>query len=109
MGTLSSASVVQPNNQNVNIDLNDVTLSEAIHVLAKMDNLNVIVSMSVNSKVTLHLHHVAAKKVLNVLLTAHDLLKVPLGGSWYIVPRQEWLLHQQDQLKLQETLDAVAP
>jgi type IV pilus assembly protein PilQ len=102
-------STEKQNNQDTSLDLQDVNLSDALYTLAKMIHLNLIVSSSINDKITLHLNHISLEKTFNLLLLSHNLLKIPMGNTWFIVPKQDWLLHQQDQAKLQETMDATAP
>src|SRR5579864_4861472 len=70
------------------MDLQNVTLSEALHFIAKFMHKNVVINPSVEGVVSLHLHHVSAEKTFNMLLTSHDLMKVSLGNAWLIVPRK---------------------
>lgn len=93
----------------VTLDLQNVALQDALYIIANQLHLNVILSPTLSGHVSLYLHHVSLEDTLNMLLTSHDLVKIPLQNGWYIVPRKEWIQHAADELKLEEVLEASAP
>lgn len=95
--------------KSASLDLQNVSLADALYIIANQMQLNVILSPTLTGNVTLHLHHVSLEDTLNMLLTSHDLVKIPLQNGWYIVSRKEWMQHTEDELKLQEALDASSP
>lgn len=94
---------------NFSIDFQNGNLVDALYIIAKVMHKNIIVSHAVSGSVSLHVHKVSAQKTYDMLLTSHDLIMVSLGGVSLVTSRQDWLQRKQEQLKLQESADAVAP
>lgn len=98
-----------PQNTTISLDLHNVSLAETLHMIAKLKHENIIVNPTIHAEVTLHLHNVSAQKIFAMLLHTYDLVDVRLGDAGYITTRSEWTQHEQDQLKQQETSDALIP
>lgn len=95
-------------NLSISLDLQNVTLADAIHQLAREMQLNIVLNPGLTDVVSLHLHHVSAEDALAMLLRSHDLIKIRLRQAWYIVPRKVWLQQTEDEVRLQEVMDNSA-
>lgn len=91
------------------LDLKQVELHQALHVLAVMMHKNVIINPEVHGEVTLHLQQMALPAIWAMLLQSHDLVEIPFGQSSVIVSRNSWMQHVQNTLKLQNELENIAP
>jgi type IV pilus assembly protein PilQ len=88
--------------KNLTLDMQNVNLPDALRILAKFLNLNLVVSQSVRGHVSLHLHNASAQNVLDLLLASQGLSKWPLGNIWFISPSAEMEKRKQDNLQIQE-------
>lgn len=93
----------------LSLDLQNVSLQDALHILAKFLHQNIIISQQVAGVTSLHLHHMSKQEVFDLLLASHDLVKRKIGSTWFISPRKEFTLRQQEELKLQAVIDETAP
>ncbi len=108
-GIVYGFSSTERNGKDFSIDLQDVSLADVLHMIAKFDGQNVIVSRSVAGIISLHLHHVSARETFKLLLASHGLVSVSLGSVAFITLKDDWVKHEADQLKMQELKDTVAP
>lgn len=93
----------------ISLDLQSVSIQDALHILAKYINMNVIISPEVSGMITLHLKNSFAVETIDLLLASHHLVKSKIGNAWYISSREELLQRKQEELKLQTASDAAAP
>jgi type IV pilus assembly protein PilQ len=93
----------------ISIDFHDINIQDAIRMIAKLNNINVVISPTIHGVVLLQLSQVSAQKALTLLLTAHELSKLPMGNVWFIVSRTELMRTQQEEVKLQTLLQESAP
>lgn len=91
----------------MSIDLQNVSLQDALHMIANRGDLNLVVSPGVTGDVTLHLHAMSAEKILNFILQAHGLVKDCKDKICMIMPRAEWMSQQQETDKLAEFMPLV--
>lgn len=96
-------------NQTIALDLQNVLIKDAIHIIAEQMQMNFVLSPKISGTVTLHLHHVTQQEALSILLTSQDLVQMRLQKSFYILPRKDWEKQIEDKAKLKETLEKIAP
>lgn len=89
----------------ISIDIDNVSLKNAIYILAKWTHQNVMVSASVYGTVSLHLKNVDAEKALSSLLHSHALTKWQIDEVWFIGKYPEFLKYEEDNEKLKATED----
>ncbi len=93
----------------MDLDLLNVNLPDALHLLAKTLNINMMLMPDVSGTVSLHLKNVSAERALELMLATHGLTKILQSNIWLIGPKEELLREQQANVKLQEATDAAAP
>src|SRR5579883_2319324 len=93
----------------ITLDLQSVNIQDALHILAKFINMNVVISPEISGVITLHLKNSFAIETIDLLLASHHLTKSKIGNVWYIASREELLQRKQEELKLRVASDAVAP
>lgn len=59
----------------ISLDLQNVSIQDALHIVAKLIHLNVIISPSIRGVTSLHLHNVSGLEVFDMLLISHELKK----------------------------------
>src|SRR3990167_5032036 len=89
------------NHANFSLELHNANLTVAIQVLAKMLNINILMSSKVSGTVTLHLRHAVTMQAFDLLLSTHGLAKWQSGNIWYIAPYEDLIKHQQEELQWQ--------
>lgn len=89
----------------ISIDTENISLKNAIHILAKWTKQNVIVSSSVYGTVSLHLNNVDAEKALTALLHSHELTEWKIDDVWFVGKYAEFLKYKEDNAKLKISLD----
>lgn len=109
VGMLFASHLAFANNEFA-IDLQDVSIRDALHLFSKFIHQNIIISPDVsNQMVTLHLRHLSYEEAFELLLSTHNLSKRFIGSTWYIAPRDIILKKQQEEIAMQTTLDESAP
>jgi len=86
----------------ISIDLQNVSLQDALHIVAARANINLIVSPHVNGSVSLQLHDMTAMQMLDLILHSQGLIKELKNQAWVVMPQIEWMQEQQTAQKLQE-------
>lgn len=93
----------------ISLDLQNVNIQDAIRVLAKLNNINVVLSPRLYGVVSLHLKNVSALKAFDFMLDSHKLSKWEQDNVWYIGTEDELVERQQDKIKLQNLLHESQP
>lgn len=96
-------------NKNISLDLQSANLSDAVRLIAKFLNMNVIISPTIKGVATLHLREAVAAQAFDMLLTSHGLAKWQSGNIWFIAPREELIKRKQEEQKWQEVSDETSP
>lgn len=91
------------------LDLQGVNVRDALHIIARQLNQNIIVSAAVNGDALLHINNMSAPTAFDFILKSQGLAKILEGNIWFIVPRNILIQEKQDEWKQQEVLDATAP
>lgn len=95
--------------QNLSLEWQHANLPDAIRLIAKLLNKNVVISPAVQGSTLLQLTNATPTEVFDLLLTAHGLAKWRIGNIWYIAPREELIKRKQQELNWQEVDDDTAP
>lgn len=97
------------NNQPISLDLQHVTIQDALHILAKFIHHNIVISPNVHGTTSLHLNQVPARQAFQSLLVSQELVQWRVNNVWLITTRAEWMKQKQEELKSQAVEDEVAP
>lgn len=95
--------------QPITIDLHNISVQDALHLLTKFMRMNVVLSPHINGMTSLHLYQIPAEQALDSLLASQKLNKWQVDHVWYIMPHQEWLQYQEDHLRMQTLRRESAP
>lgn len=109
MSLIFFTNVVFAAQDNFSIDLQNVSMVDALHILGKLLNKNIIISPHVTGVASLHLHDMPQQEAFDLLLVSHYLSKRKIGNTWFIAPQAELVQHQQEELKLQTAWEDVTP
>lgn len=90
------------------IELQQVTLPDAIRLVAKHLNMNVILSPAIHGDTVFHVTAANPEDVLRMLLAANGLSKQRQGKVWLIAPQSEFIKWKQENVKWQEVNEAAA-
>lgn len=93
----------------ISLDLQNTNTRDAVQVVAKLMNINVVISPSVSGVTSLHLRDVPAEEAFNLLLNSSGLARSKIDQVSFIVPRAELMQVKQDELKLKEIVDDAEP
>lgn len=108
---LSQASFAENtfNEQPIVLDIQNVAVKDAVYLLAKFMNHNVVVSREVKGTTSLHLNNVSAKQAYESLLISQELVEWQENHIWMIGPKTAWMKQKQEQTKLQLAVEESAP
>lgn len=95
--------------QPITLELQHAQLPEAIRLIARFLDINVIISPTVLGDATLNLHDAAPAEALDLLLVSHGLAKWREGNVWYIAPQAELIKRKEQELKWQAISLEAAP
>ncbi|MHB1947266.1 MAG: type IV pilus secretin PilQ [Gammaproteobacteria bacterium] len=96
-------------NKNLALDLQNVSIQDALHIMAKYLQQNIVISPEIQGTTTLHLQHMSHQEAFDLLLTSHGLIKHKIGHTWFITSHAQFTQQQQEELKLQAALAETAP
>lgn len=106
---LSVTHAASPENQSITLDLKNVALQDALHIVAKLMHLNMILSPSIHGMVSLHWDNVPGMEALDSLLATHQLSKWRGKNVWFVGPTDEFLKHRQETAERETVLADTAP
>ncbi|MES2218164.1 MAG: secretin N-terminal domain-containing protein [Pseudomonadota bacterium] len=106
---LLCASTIAYAEKNIAVDLQNVSLADAVRIMAKFLGLNLVLSPAVSGTISLHLHNAAPRDAFALLLNSQGLAKTQLGDVMFIAPRAELLNRRQDDAKMQAAFIESAP
>ncbi len=95
--------------QPISIDLQNTNLTDAVRLIAKFLDINIILSPAITGTVTLHLHNATPAQAFDLLLTSHNLAKWPMGNVLFIAPREELIKRKMEEMKWQEVWNDASP
>ncbi len=103
------AESVTLNSKKISLELQEVSIQDALNLLAKLLNINLVISPAIHGTASLHLKKISASDVFDLLLLSHELSKRQINNVWYVMPRNELMLDKQQELKLQTVVDEAEP
>jgi type IV pilus assembly protein PilQ len=86
--------------KNITLDLQNVNLPDAIRILAKFLNLNLMLSPAVSGNISLHLHNAQPRAAFDLLLNSQGLAKTESGDVIFVAPRAELLNRREEDAKI---------
>lgn len=101
--------ITQAENQTITLDLQNASLPDALHILAKNNNMNVVISPQISGTVNLHLKNASTEEAFDHVLSAHDLTKWKIGNTWYVGSEEELLQRKQEEIKMQNVVIDASP
>jgi type IV pilus assembly protein PilQ len=93
----------------VSLDVDNVAVSDVLHIIANFLNINMVISPEVSGTLTLHMTQVSPQEMLNTVLSLTSLTKLQVGHTWMIATRATAIEKQQEQLKLQQIMEEAEP
>lgn len=103
------SSAVIPDNVNVTLEMQNINLPDAIKAIAKLLDMNVVVSSSVRGHAMLNINNINSSQALNALLLSNGLAKSRVENVWLIAPQNEIVKLKQEELKWRELDEETAP
>jgi len=86
-----------------------ISLQDALNILAKKLNHTIFISPTVHGTTSLNFQQIPPQTAFDLLLTSHELSKRTLNNVWYIMPQNERIEIEKQELKLKAVLDDAAP
>jgi type IV pilus assembly protein PilQ len=93
----------------VTLDMKNIAVADALRILAKHFNFNVVISPAVTGNVSLHLQGAYAIDAFNLVLSMQALTKVQQGNVWLILTNADFIKQKQDEWKMHDALAAAQP
>ena len=91
-------------NNFLQLDFQDISVRSALQNLAKVANINIIISDKVQSKISVHLQNITWQEALNVILQTEGLGQRKIGHSILVAPLPELLTYDKQQVQIQDDL-----
>lgn len=104
-----SASKLEAQENSITMNVQNIQIREAIMLVAKLMDRNVVVSPAVNGVTSLYFNHAKPLQAFDLLLRAHNLEKIQNGDIYFVAPYDEILKRQQIELQLSELQQKKAP
>lgn len=95
--------------QKLNVDFNNISIAEALRQLAKVLKINMVVNSSLRGKTSLHWHEVQPIEALHSFIRAEHLKSWQENNIWYVTTEEDWMRHQNEEMKMQKMLNETAP
>lgn len=90
-------------------DWQSISVSDALHALARQFHQSIVIHSRVTGSVSLHLHNMTPMQAFDFILQSQGLTRYTKAGVWFVVPRDVLLQQKQEEWKQREMLDAAAP
>lgn len=95
--------------QTVTLDLQSISIQDALRILAKTLNKNIIISPEVHGNTSLHLHDVSSEEAFNTLLASYDLRTSKVNNAWFISSREDLVKRKQAEAALKTIENDASP
>ncbi len=100
---------VESGEKNVSLDMQNINIQDALHIVAKFIDLNVAISPSITGTTSLHFHDIPAQTAFDLLVASNNLIKWQEGKTWFVTLRTDFIQNKQEQLKLKKILEETEP
>ena len=92
----------------ISLDLQHIALHDALQILAKFINLNIVISPTVRGIISLHLENISPNEAFNALLR-DTASKWRINDVWFIGPDAEIIQSKQEKVKFEVMLAESLP
>ena len=96
-------------NPKITLDLQNVTIQDALHIIAKLMQRNIVISTSVVGLTSVHVINVPAKETFDGVLVSNGLKEWKKNQINYVGTYAEWLKHQQQTLEWATLTEETSP
>lgn len=93
----------------VTLELQQVNLPDAIRLLAKFIDKNVVIAETVAGSASLHLREANPTQAFQTLLATHGLASSQRGAVCLVAPRSELIKYREEEEKWLQVTDATSP
>lgn len=95
--------------QKISIDLQNIAIKDAIHLLAKCIHLNIVIDPTIEGMTSLHLHEVDPEMALEALIATQHLSKWQVNHVWYVGTAANRLQQTKEEMTLAALTKENAP
>lgn len=95
--------------EKLSMEFEDVEVRQVLQLLADFTDMNLVVSDTVNGRMTLRLMNVPWDQALDIILKNRDLDKRVNGNVMMVAPAQEIAAQEQKELEAQQKVTSLAP
>lgn len=92
-----------------NLDFEKIDVGDALHILAKCLNQNIIIAPEVTGTTSLHLHDRNYQNTFDLILMTHNLFKRNVNDTWFISPKIQVINQKEEEIKVQMLLEESEP
>ena len=96
-------------NQPITLDMQNINIRDALHIIAASQHINLVISPHVSGTVSLHLNNTPATRAIHSLLSSQNLSEYWDNQILYVLPTDELMQQKQMQLKLEDAIEAAEP
>ncbi|AOA59440.1 type IV pilus secretin PilQ [Acinetobacter larvae] len=89
----------KPQQQNISLDFQDIELRRVLQLLAQFSAVNMVLSDSVQGRISLNLKEVAWEHALETILKTKNLAKRQIGQTLWIAPTTELIQAEENEAK----------
>ncbi|EKD72133.1 MAG: Type IV pilus biogenesis protein PilQ [uncultured bacterium] len=107
--SFSFAHSLKESEKKISLDLQSLSVQDALHMLAKLSGKNIIISPLVTGNISLHLHDITVLKAFEWVLKSRNLIQYQENNIFFVVSREEFVRDKTEELKLQEIVMATVP
>lgn len=93
----------------VSMNIPSINIADAVRLLARYAEINVIVSPDVQGSDSLHVKNAKAVDMLKTFLLMHGLEKIEQGNVWYVAPRSALIKSGQEESEWRSSVESAAP
>lgn len=84
----------------VSLDLQNVSIQDVLHILARSLNKNIIISPSIHGSASLHLNDMSDEEAFDMVLATYDLRQWKIKNAWFISSKEEFIQRKEADEKL---------
>lgn len=96
-------------NPKISLDLQNVTIQDALHIVAKLMQHNIVISPSVQGMTSVHFSQIPAQDAFNSMLASNGLREWEKNQIWYVGSYAEWMKLQQQKIEWENFAEDTSP
>ncbi len=97
------------NDQLISLDLQNVPIQDALHILARFNHMNIVISPAIQGTTSVHLHKIPAKEAFNSLIISEHLTQWQINHVWFVGSWDERMQYQSQQAKMDDLTQTTSP